>query len=325
MQKHHEREGTDYTVAGPPEMPLAIAAPMSVAGRRLDAALAEWLPEFSRNRLKTWIEEGRVTVDGGRAEPKRVLRGGEAIEVRPHFAEAQAFAPQSIALDIVYEDASLIVVDKPPGLVAHPAAGNWEGTLLNALLHHAPELAAVPRAGIVHRLDKDTSGLLVVARTVAAQTHLVRQLQARTVAREYVALVAGELQGDTRVEAAIGRHPKQRTRMAVLRDDAAGAKPAVTHVRLKQRYRRDGVAASLIECRLETGRTHQIRVHLQHLGHPLVGDQTYGVKPWRDWFPRQALHARRLGLVHPADGRSLTWESPLPADFRDLIASLERA
>jgi 23S rRNA pseudouridine1911/1915/1917 synthase len=288
--------------------------------------LARLLPRFSRSRLQGWIEGGFVEVDRGPASPKQRLRGGEVLVVRPQAAaDAHAFEAEEIALDVVYEDESLIVVDKPPGLVAHPAAGNWDGTLLNALLHRAPELAGVPRAGIVHRLDKDTSGLLVVARTVEAQTALVRQLQARSVKREYWALAGGRLERAITVEAALGRDPRQRLRMAVLDQRAAGAKPALTHFTPLRHYARGGAAATLVECRLETGRTHQIRVHLQHLGHAIVGDQTYGRAPYRGWFARQALHARRLALDHPRDGRPMQWETPPPADMQALIDSLEAA
>ena len=305
---------------------MNMSASMQDAGRRLDLCLARLLPQFSRSRLKAWIEAGRVTLDAAPASASQKLRGGEAIVVRPQAAaDAAAFVPQQIDLSVVHEDDAIIVVDKPAGLVAHPAAGNWDGTLLNALLHHAPALADVPRAGIVHRLDKDTSGLVVVAKTLEAQTALVRQLQARAMKREYQALVAGRVVSAGTVEAAIGRHPTQRIRMAVLADGASGAKPALTHFRIIGRYMRADILATLLECRLESGRTHQIRVHMRHLGHPLVGDQTYGQAPTRAWFHRQALHAWRLGLVHPQTGQEMRWEAPPPADFKALLAGLERA
>ena len=292
----------------------ALTLPADAAGRRFDAALALALPQFSRSRLRAWIDAGRVEVDGGVAAPTRRVRGGERVVVRADADPREvAFAPEPIALTIVDEDGALIVVDKPAGLVVHPGSGNWEGTLLNALLHHAPELAGVPRAGIVHRLDKDTSGLLVVARTLAAQTALVRQLQARTVTREYVALAAGDVTRGGTVDAPIGRHPTRRTTMAVV----AAGKPARTHYDVVERF---GVA-TLLRCRLETGRTHQIRVHLASLGHPLVGDPAYGRKGPVP-FGRQALHAAKLALVHPASGRTRAWESPLPADFLGLVAAL---
>ena len=300
--------------------PLVLTAPADCGGVRLDHVLAALLPEHSRNRLQGWIRDGRVQVDGRVVnEPKHKLRGGESIRVEaaadPQAAAAMA---EDIPLDIVYEDAALIVIDKPAGLVVHPAAGNWSGTLMNALLHHAPQLANVPRAGIVHRLDKDTSGLLVVAKTLAAQTDLVRQLQARTVKRDYQALARGAVERGGTVDAPIGRHPTQRTKMAVV----IGGKPARTHYRVVERFGN----CTLIECSLETGRTHQIRVHLEHIGHPLVGDPVYGRRlnrvPRGPAFDRQFLHARKLGLVHPETGKPMVWKSPLPEDMEDLLEKL---
>jgi 23S rRNA pseudouridine1911/1915/1917 synthase len=281
---------------------------------RFDHALARALPEFSRSRLRQWIDAGHVRVDGGPADPTRKVRGDEAVEVDaiPDPRET-AHAPESIALTIVHEDDALIVIDKPAGLVVHPGSGNWEGTLLNALLHHAPQLAAVPRAGIVHRLDKDTSGLLVVGKTLAAQTDLVRQLQARTVKREYLALALGDIAHGGVVDAPIGRHPVRRTAMAIV----PTGKAARTHYEVVERFG----DATLLRCRLETGRTHQIRVHLASLGHPLVGDPAYGKKAGMV-FGRQALHAFRLGLVHPLRREEMSWESPTPADFAALLAGL---
>ena len=237
----------------------------------------------------------------------------------PPEARDAADAAEAIALDIVHEDAALLVLNKPAGLVVHPGSGNWQGTLLNGLLHHHPPLAGIPRAGIVHRLDKDTSGLLVVAKTLEAQTDLVRQLQARTVVRKYLALVYGEVARDGKVDAPIGRHLTQRTRMAVTEHGRA----ARTHYRVLERYAK----ATLLECSLDTGRTHQIRVHLQAIGHPLVGDPVYragrGAAPGPlASFKRQALHAYRLGLVHPASGAAMQWEVPLPADMRALLDTL---
>ena len=314
----------NYSQAGDEPEALRLLVPADALGMRLDQGLARWLPDYSRNRLKEWIEAGAVLVDGKPALPRQRLRGGEAIEVRPSPApQEQAYKPEAIALAIVHEDDALLVIDKPAGLVVHPAAGNWEGTLQNALVHHDSALERVPRAGIVHRLDKDTSGLMVVARTLEAHTSLVRQLQARTVRREYQALLGGRLQAGGSVDAAIGRHRTQRTRMAVVDEGAAGARAAVTHVTVRRRLVRDGVAATLVICRLETGRTHQIRVHMQHLGHPVVGDQTYGRMPWKAWLDRQALHAWRLALVHPRSGEEMRWESRLPADMRNLIANME--
>jgi len=292
----------------------ALTLPSGAAGQRFDAALARALPQFSRARLKTWIGAGRVTVDGHAAAPTSRVRGGEQVVVRAESDPREmAYLPEAMALSIVAEDDALLVVDKPAGLVVHPGSGNWDGTLLNALLHHAPQLAGVPRAGIVHRLDKDTSGLLVVAKTLTVQTALVRQLQARTVTREYLALAAGDIPGGGTVDAPIGRHPTRRTTMAVV----ATGKPARTHFAVLERF---GVA-TLLRCRLETGRTHQIRVHLASLGHPLVGDPAYGRKGPVP-FSRQALHAARLALVHPLTGQSCAWESPLPPDFLELVSAL---
>jgi len=261
-----------------------------------------------------WIDGGRVTLDGERAPATRRVRGGERVVVasEPDPREA-AFSPEAIALTVVYEDDALLVVDKPAGLVVHPGSGNWGGTLANALIHHAPQLATVPRAGIVHRLDKDTSGLLVVAKTLVAQTALVRQLQAHAVTREYVALAEGDIASRGLIDAPIGRHPTRRTTMAVV----ATGKAARTHFDVVERF---GVA-TLLRCRLETGRTHQIRVHLASLGHPLVGDPTYGRKAGIA-FARQALHAARLALVHPVTGHTRRWESPLPLDFAALLTAL---
>ena len=299
-------------------------APASAAGRRLDQTLALLLPEHSRTRLRGWIEAGLVRVDGAVVTaPRHKLAGGEAIAVEEGDAGTPTHAAaQDIALTIVHEDDALLVVDKPAGLVVHPGSGNPDGTLQNALLHHAPQLAALPRAGIVHRLDKDTSGLLVVARTAQAQTDLVRQLAARTVAREYLAVVHGDVARNMTVDAPIGRHPTQRTSMAVVER----GKPARTHVEVVERMG----AATVVRCKLETGRTHQIRVHLAAAGHPLVGDPTYRGRrgsaadriPEVRAFRRQALHAQRLGLVHPVSGKAMQWQSPVPADIVALIASL---
>ena len=301
-----------------------LEVPASAAGRRLDQTLAELLPEHSRTRLRGWIEDGRVQVDGAVVTtPRHKLAGGEALAVEEGAAivDPRAVA-QDIALNIVFEDEALLVVDKPAGLVVHPGSGNPDGTLLNALLHHAPSLASLPRAGIVHRLDKDTSGLLVVARTPQAQTDLVRQLAARTVSREYVAVVHGVVARNMTVDAPIGRHPTQRTSMAVV----ARGKPARTHVDVVERM----ASATVVRCKLETGRTHQIRVHLAAAGHPLVGDPTYrgrhqgaanAIAEVRA-FKRQALHAQRLGLAHPVTGKAMQWQSPIPADIEALIAAL---
>lgn len=293
--------------------------PGELSGLRLDQALARLYPAHSRSRLQAWLKEGRIRLDGSSPEPRRKVWGGEWLEVdAPLAPEQTAAAPEDIPLRVVFEDASLLVIDKPAGLVVHPGSGNWSGTLLNALLHYAPALAALPRAGIVHRLDKDTTGLLVVAKTLAAQTDLVRQLQARTVKRHYHALVHGAVAGTGVVEAPIGRHPQQRTRMAVV----PGGRPALTRYTLRESLAR----TSLIECRLETGRTHQIRVHMAHVGHALVGDPVYGLRrsgdPRVDDFPRQALHAFRLGLMHPASGDMMEWTIPMAEDFAALLQAL---
>jgi 23S rRNA pseudouridine1911/1915/1917 synthase len=309
----------NYTSPPAPATPAehALTVPAACAGLRLDQALARLLPQHSRSRLKRWIDDGQVTVDGERVEPRHRLGGGEALVVRESESSGDApHAAEDIALAIVHEDAAIIVVDKPPGLVVHPGNGNRDGTLLNALLHHAPELARNPRAGIVHRLDKDTSGLLVIARTPEAQTALVRALAARTVKREYLAIARGDVARSVTVDAPIGRHPVQRTTMAVV----ASGKAARTHVEPIERYR----VATLVRCTLDTGRTHQIRVHLAAIKHPLVGDPTYGSGrvPAIPPFSRQALHAWRLGLVHPVSGKAMSFEAPMPADFAALREKL---
>lgn len=267
------------------------------------------------------MKAGRVRVDGGDADAARRLFGGERVEVdAAPAATDSSHQAEAIGLSIVFEDEELLVIDKPSGLVVHPGNGNWTGTMMNALLHHAPQLSALPRAGIVHRLDKDTSGLLVVAKTLPAQTDLVRQLQARTVKRQYLALVHGVAPEKGVIDAPIGRHPVQRTKMAVV----ASGREARTHYLRRESF----AAATLMECRLETGRTHQIRVHMASIGHPLVGDPTYGrrqtAEPLLAAFSRQALHAWRLALLHPVGQRELSWESPLPADFAGLLTDLRR-
>jgi len=291
--------------------------PSEYVGARLDQALARMLPAHSRTRLKSWIDAGLVTVDGERWDAKRRVEGGEHIEIRPlPDAPPTLDEAEDIALDVIFEDGSIIVVNKPAGLVVHPGSGNRAGTLLNALLHRHPSLATLPRAGIVHRLDKDTSGLLVVTKTPEAHTSLVRQLAARTVTREYLAVAKGDLSRPTIIDAPIGRHPVQRTTMAVM----ARGKPARTHVEIVERFG----SATLLRCKLETGRTHQIRVHLAAIGHPLVGDPAYGARRSADvpQFHRQALHAARLGLVHPATGKPMAWNAPPPADLAALIDAL---
>ena len=310
----------DWAQAGAADMaPIRLRLSAADGGVRLDKVLAQHMPQFSRGRIQHWIENGRVTLDGAVAHMKSALFGDEAVVVLPQAApEETAFQPEPMALSIVAEDDAILVLDKPAGLVVHPAAGNWSGTLLNGLLHHCPALSGVPRAGIVHRLDKDTSGLMVVAKTLEAHTDLVRQLQARTVQREYLALVWGTPQPSGSIEGAIGRHPRDRIKMAVLESERA--KPARTHYQRLASGRLEGRAVSLVRCRLETGRTHQIRVHMQSLGLPLVGDAVYGKTHLAPVFPRQALQAWRLGLVHPVTHAQCAWSVPLAPDFAALLA-----
>jgi 23S rRNA pseudouridine1911/1915/1917 synthase len=292
--------------------------PEAFAGLRLDKALARMFPEHSRNRLQKWLKDGQVSLDSRSAKPKQKIWGGERIEIRPEPDPSQRpHRAERIALDIVHEDDDILVINKPAGLVVHPGNGNWNGTLLNALLHHSPALAALPRAGIVHRLDKDTSGLLVVAKTLEAYTALVRQLQARTVKREYLALVHGTVRAGGEVSAPVGRDPRNRTRMAVV----ATGRRALTRYKVARRF----ASASLLECSLDTGRTHQIRVHMQSLGHPLVGDPVYrrGRGAESTKLKRQALHAARLEFTHPASGARRRFEAPLPEDFALLLEALQ--
>ena len=309
--------------------PILLDIPDTLSGLRLDQALSKLLPDYSRSRLQSWIKEDRVRVDDQPASAKQKVWGGEKVQLTPQTSpDESAFKAEDIALNIVYEDEHLLVINKPAGMVVHPAAGNWEGTLLNALLHLHPQLKDLPRAGIVHRLDKDTSGLLVVAKTMAAQTSLVRQLQARTVKREYRALVWGQVWQNGKVETEIGRHPHARTKMAVTR---TGGKPAITHYEVLERF----AVHTYLRCRLETGRTHQIRVHMQHIGAPMVGDPVYGLRgivpnklmtpTLREAlkvFKRQALHAVRLGLIHPATGESMEWQCDMPSDMKVLLEAM---
>jgi 23S rRNA pseudouridine1911/1915/1917 synthase len=300
--------------------PLRLTVPEASSGRRLDQVLAELLPQHSRNRLQAWVKEGCVQVDGHpETEPKRKVLGGESLLIsEPEDVRNQIDQPEDIPLDVVFEDETLLVINKPAGLVVHPGSGNWSGTLMNALLHHVPGIDQLPRAGIVHRLDKDTSGLMVVAKTLEAQTDLVRQLQARTVRRVYLALAAGVIKKGGGVDSPIGRHPTQRTKMAVVTENRGG-KPALTWYRTLESF----PYCTFIECSLETGRTHQIRVHMASINHPLVGDPVYGkTNPKLPEFSRQALHATRLGLVHPLTGQKMQWEVPMPEDMRKLLDAL---
>jgi 23S rRNA pseudouridine1911/1915/1917 synthase len=303
---------------------ITLKVPAEQAGQRLDQALAALLPDYSRSRLKAWIDAGEVLVDGAVLRPRDKVSGGETVSIAATLVEETDAVAQAIPLELVHEDRHVFVINKPAGLVVHPGAGNPDQTLQNALLALDSKLAALPRAGIIHRLDKDTSGLLVVAKTLEAQTALVRQLQARTVSRRYLAVVMGAAPDSGTVETPIGRHPTQRTRMATV----ATGKPAVTHYRTLRR----GDGWTLVECRLETGRTHQIRVHMDAIGHPLLGDPVYGPRRAPALlaqrigdFARQALHAWRLGLVHPQTGLPMSWEAPPPADFQELLARLEAA
>ena len=304
----------NYTAPPLAARAVNLTIPVEMAGLRLDQALARLLPGQSRSRLARLIVEGHVLVDGRAAAARQKLRSGESVAVAlvPRPMEG-AHVAEAIELAVVHEDPDVLVIDKPAGLVVHPGSGNWSGTMMNALLHHAPAARELPRAGIVHRLDKDTSGLLVVAKNEAAQASLVRQLQARTMKRTYLALARGVVARDGQVEAPIGRHPVQRTRMAVV----PGGKPAITHYRVKERFR----VHTLLECELETGRTHQIRVHLASIGHPIEGDPVYAGRGQR-LFERQALHAWKLAFEHPRTGKAARFESKLPADMKALLASL---
>jgi len=299
------------------------------AGTRLDQVCSLAFPQFSRARIQQWIKSGDLRVNDMVAKPKQKVVGGEYITLKAEAEEQTVWQPEQMDLNIVYEDDDILVVNKPANLVVHPAVGNWSGTLLNGLLHHCPALSNVPRAGIVHRLDKDTTGLMVVAKTLPAQTALVKQLQARTVSRHYQAITLHELpNSEFTVDMPIGRHAQVRTKMAVVN---AGGKPAITHVDVLQFLK----GFTHVHLQLETGRTHQIRVHLAYRGFPLVGDQVYGKKAlplsirqanphWAEVqrFPRQALHAWRLSLAHPITGDTLSWEAPLPEDMKQLLARL---
>ena len=322
-----EEDFPDYSKEDDTADLLELSVPLADGGLRLDQALAKLVPQYSRSRLQDWIGQGLVTVNGSPATVKHKVWGGERICVSPQIHPSdQTSQAEDIPLDIVYEDEAIIVLDKPVGLVVHPGSGNWQGTLLNALLFHAPELKNVPRAGIVHRLDKDTSGLMVVAKTLVTQTALVRQMQARSVKREYLALVWGELDHGGTVDLPIGRHPSQRVKMAVIEN----GKEAITHYTIEANF----PGCTFVRCRLETGRTHQIRVHLAYIGHPLVGDRVYqrGVpkcvpqlRELLNGFPRQALHATRLALAHPLTGEQMEWESPLPEDMAELLDAIDEA
>ena len=303
---------------------IELEIPRSCAGLRLDQALALLLPAHSRRRIQVWIQTERITIDNLNAIAKKKVWGSEKIKIEPaSYHNEMKYIAEPIVLNIIYEDRTILVINKPAGMVTHPGNGNWEGTMLNGLLYHSPHLQEIPRAGIVHRLDKNTSGLLVVAKTLEAQTNLVRQLQNRTMKRDYLALVHGHVQYDGQVNEPIGRHPIHRIKMAVIKN----GKEACTNYRVKEKIN----SCTLLQCSLNTGRTHQIRVHMSSIGHPLIGDPTYGSKPKKGSkeirklitdFPRQALHAQYLELIHPDTGRKVMWESKLPKDFERLLLAL---
>jgi 23S rRNA pseudouridine1911/1915/1917 synthase len=312
---------------GPGETALAAVVPPDLAGERLDQVLARLFPQYSRSRIQAWMRAGRATLDGREARLRERVQGGEEITLLVVEEPVESWASEELPLCVVHEDADILVVDKPAGLVVHPGAGNRSGTLVNALLHHDARLANVPRAGVVHRIDKDTTGLLVVARTLPAHAALVAALQERRISREYDAIVSGRIIAGGSVDAPLGRHRVHRTRMAV----SDNGREARTHYRVRARYR----AHTRLRVTLDTGRTHQIRVHMAHIGHPLLGDRTYGarlrVPPGADaalvevlrGFRRQALHAARLALEHPVTGAPLAWEAPPPADMAMLVEALE--
>ncbi|WP_409424981.1 23S rRNA pseudouridine(1911/1915/1917) synthase RluD [Pseudoalteromonas sp. RW-H-Ap-1] len=310
------------------QISLQADVPTDLGGKRLDQVLAQLFPDYSRSRIKTWILDDKITVDGEIFNtPREKLLGGEVVNVETTIEAPREYEAQDIKLNIVYEDDDILVINKPMGLVVHPGAGNPNGTVLNALLHYYPEIINVPRAGIVHRLDKDTTGLMVVAKTIQAQTHLVKALQKReNFTREYEALCNGTMTAGGMVEKAIGRHPTQRTHMAV----HEMGKPAITHYRVAEKFR----AHTRLRLRLETGRTHQIRVHMAHLNHPLIGDQSYGGRPRPPKgatpelfellrsFRRQALHAVKLSIAHPITGEMMTWQAPIPDDMVQMTQAL---
>jgi 23S rRNA pseudouridine1911/1915/1917 synthase len=309
------------------QLKLSEIVPDHLFGKRLDQVLAEMFPDYSRSRIKEWILADAVQVNGSlQNRPREKLLGGEQIDILAELPEDQRFEAEAIELNIVYEDEHILVINKPAGLVVHPGAGNADGTLLNALLHHCPGIGEVPRAGIIHRLDKDTTGLMVVAKTIPAQTHLVEAMQAREITREYEAVCHGAMTGGGTIDEPIGRHPTKRTHMAV----SQSGKPATTHFRVMEKYR----AHTRLRLRLETGRTHQIRVHMTFVNHPLVGDPVYAGRPrpprkadeqlltiLRN-FKRQALHAAMLRLAHPITLEILEWHAPIPDDMVQLNAAL---
>ena len=312
------------------EMTMEAVVPPEMKGFRLDQAAAQLFPDFSRARLQSWIKHGNLQLEGKAARTKDTLLGGELLTLIPEVDDQDHWEPENIHLNIVFEDDAIIVINKPVGLVVHPAAGNRSGTLLNGLLHHCPDLNRIPRAGVVHRLDKDTSGLMVVAKTLTSHGSLVEQLREKSVSRIYQAIVFGLVTAGGTVDEPLGRHPAHRTKRAVSHGN--DAREAVTHYRILDKFR----SHTLVQCELETGRTHQIRVHMAHIGYPLVGDPLYGGRPripkgaspelitFLEQFKRQALHAWQLGLVHPESGEDMSWQAELPSDMQNLLTLLEQ-
>ena len=309
---------------------LKIVIPDRLIGQRIDSALAVMLPDFSRSKITSWVRSGKALLNSKTFKPKEKILGCEIVALTLEKEKTNAWLGEDIAIDVVYEDDDIIVVNKPVGLVTHPGAGNWTGTLANALLHYDPSLANLDRAGIVHRLDKNTSGLMVVARSQLAQKNLVEQLQTHTVSREYSAIVYGHMISGGTIDAPIGRDPKDRIRQAVVEEGTG--KDAVTHYRVIDRFAHH----THVKCILETGRTHQIRVHMSHAEHPLIADPMYGGKirfpkkadeGFKDAlksFKRQALHAKKLTISHPITGEEMSWKAPLPQDLQDLLAVLNK-
>lgn len=312
---------------------IHLTIPSSSRGERLDKALAKLLPEYSRSRLQNWLVKGYVVNHDKAMKAKDSVLGGEELRISvPEDPQVEAFSPENIELEVVYQDESIVVINKPVGMVVHPAAGNWRGTLLNGILYHFPECSLVPRAGIVHRLDKDTSGLLVVAKNLTAQTHLVRQLQSRIVLRRYLALVWGKVPPEKIIHGSIARDPKDRLKMAVI----SSGKPAITHLKQIGFVKYGAATASLVTCKLETGRTHQIRVHMESIGHPLINDPVYKKGTPTDWGALrnsvgveysqrigQALHAAVLGLEHPTSGEWMEWRISPPLTFMKWLDELK--
>lgn len=310
---------------------LTAAVSEAVAGKRLDQALSHLFEQYSRARLQQWIKSGRVTVENQQRKAKEKVYLGENIVVKVEDDVEVAWLPENMPLDIIYEDEDILVINKPVGMVVHPAPGHSSGTLCNALLHHVPNAVNLPRAGVVHRLDKDTSGIMVVAKTLSAHCYLVESLQAREISREYIALVQGEVTAGGTVDAPMGRHKVDRKRMAVLGDLDSAGKHAITHYRIRKRYH----AYTLLDVKLETGRTHQIRVHMAHINFAIVGDPVYGgrmrmpkncsesVREAIQHFKRQALHAYQLTLTHPVTKEQMSWQAPLAEDIVQLLSNLE--